>query len=133
MDIIDRIFEFLLKGNTKAKIAIIASFAIFLKMLYDLFGLEYLSMTTDEMSEDLGMGIAIGEVLPFDIGTLLIGGIVIWLANYGLEHSKEGMKLAKIANSLAWRAFLAGITQSKKSTPLSTASMMLVGVPTPIK
>ena len=35
--------------------------------------------------------------------------------------------------SLAWRAFRAGITQSKKSTPRATPSMILVGVPTPIR
>ena len=36
-------------------------------------------------------------------------------------------------NSLPWRAFRAGMTQSKKSTPRATASMMLEGVPTPMR
>ena len=35
--------------------------------------------------------------------------------------------------SLPWRAFRAGMTQSKKSIPLATPSMMLEGVPTPIR
>ena len=35
--------------------------------------------------------------------------------------------------SFPWRALRAGMTQSKKSTPRATASMMLEGVPTPIR
>ena len=35
--------------------------------------------------------------------------------------------------SLPWRPLREGITQSKKSTPRATASMMLLGVPTPMR
>lgn len=97
MDIIDKIFEFFLKGSTKAKLSIMTSFALFLKMMYDLFGLEYLTMTSEEMAKEIGTDAVIGELLPIDIGTIFIGAIVILLANYGLNHSNEGIKLAKIA------------------------------------
>ena len=97
MDIIDKIFETLLKEHSKATLAIIAAFVIFLKMLYDLFGLEYLTMTKSEMVSDWGTGVAIGEFLPFDIGTLLIGAIAIWFVNYGMDNGGEFLKLGKIA------------------------------------
>ena len=35
--------------------------------------------------------------------------------------------------SLPWRPLREGITQSKKSTPRATPSMMLLGVPTPMR
>lgn len=119
MDFVDKIFEFLLKGATKAKLAIIASFAIFLKMLYDLFGLEYLTMTNEEMTSDIAVDIAIGEILPIDIGTILIGAIVILLANYGLNHGYEWLKLGKVAK---WGAIVIMILSF---TPVPTALSML--------
>src|SRR5699024_8504268 len=36
-------------------------------------------------------------------------------------------------NIVAWRAFLDGMTQSKKSIPRHTPSIIFEGVPTPIK
>lgn len=115
MDFIDKIFEFLLKGSTKAKLAIVASFVIFLKMLYDLFGLEYLTMSSDEMYSDVATDIAIGELLPIDIGTMLIGAIVILLANYGLNHGQEWLKLGKVAK---WGAI---VIMALSFTPVPTA------------
>lgn len=97
MEIIDKIFETLLKGTSKAKLAILAAFGIFLAMLYDLFGLEYLTMTQDEMAVDWGTDIVVGELLPIDIVTLLIGALVLWLVKYGTKNGSELLKLGKIA------------------------------------
>ncbi|MBQ3559360.1 MAG: hypothetical protein IJA07_07620 [Agathobacter sp.] len=97
MEIIDKIIETLLKGTSKARLATIAAFAIFLKMLYDLFGLEYLTMTQDEMALDWGTDVVVGEFLPIDIVTLLIGALVLWLVNYGMKNGSDLLKLGKIA------------------------------------
>lgn len=111
---------------TKAKLAIVGSFGLFLKMLYDLFGLEYLTKTTDEMMSGVVNDIAIGEVLPIDIGTLAIGAIVICLANYGLKSGKHWPKLAKVAKVGAVIIMVLSFTPI---TPfLSMLPRMLVGV-----
>lgn len=111
---------------TKAKLAIVGSFGLFLKMLYDLFGLEYLTKTTDEMMSGVVNDIAIGEVLPIDIGTLAIGAIVICLANYGLKNGKHWPKLAKVAKVGAVIIMVLSFTPI---TPfLSMLPRMLVGV-----
>lgn len=97
MDLIDKIVETLLSGNVKAKVALTGAFLIFLKMLYDLLGLEYLSMTSEEMASGVGTDLLIGEILPIDIGTVMLGVIAIMLANYGLNHGREWIKVGKIA------------------------------------
>ena len=50
-----------------------------------------------------------------------------------LETEVEFSDVPSQVNTVPCRAFRLGITQSNISTPLATASMMLDGVPTPIR
>ena len=131
MDKIDKFFAWLLKRSTKSKLAIIMAFALFLKMVYDLLGLGYLSQSFEDSMTDILIGEVIAEFIPIDIVTILIGALALMFANYGLKHSDEWISVARISK---WGAIILMILSfTPVPTVLQTMTTTLVFTDTKVK
>jgi len=124
MDKIDKFFAWIFKGNIKSKISIGIAFLLFLKMVYDLLGLEYLSKSFEDSMMDIGMGVIIGEIIPFDVITILIGALTFMLAHYGLKRSGEWRTIGKISKWGAVVLMLLSFTPVPTILPTVTAALV---------
>lgn len=122
MHYIKRFLNHLFSEKTLARICHIlgiifsvTSFVVFLKMLLDLFGFSYMSMSMAESS----VRFVIGEMLPIDIGAIVWGIVAILLANIGILLLEKGSIIGKIARAGAIVIIILSFT------PISTFTQSL--------